>query len=63
MHQIAPNCTILKIFLGEACPQTPIGKLQISKSDKYISWPPPPPMSNLGDAPGVCVCVSVMYVF
>ena len=49
-------------------PNPHIGKLQISKSEKYISWPPPPPpMSNPGDAPGVCVCVcvcvSVMYPF
>ena len=63
MHQIAPNCTILKKIFGEACPETPLGKLQISKSEKFISWPPPHVKS--WDAPGVCVCVcvSVMYPF
>ena len=26
VHQNAPNCTILKNFLGAACPQTPLAK-------------------------------------
>ena len=26
IHQNAPNCTILKNFLGGACPRTPLAK-------------------------------------
>ena len=43
-----PNCTILKNFLGGACPRTPLAKRMASKPEK-ISWPPLP---NPGYAPG-----------
>ena len=54
IHQNAPNCTVLKIFLGGACLRNPLAKrkahdMQISKSKKKISWnPPPPPCQVLG---------------
>ena len=63
IHQNAPNCTILKKFLGGGMPPNPPSKahgfamrsmslrnMQISKSGKKNSWPPPLP--NPGDAPG-----------
>ena len=66
-HQNAPNCTILKKFLGEHCsmPPNPPSKahgeamrsmsfrdMQISKSDKKILSPPLP---NPGYAPASVV--------
>ena len=61
IHQNAPNCTILKNFLGGACPRIPLpnrmaspcaacreSDMQISKSEKKILGPPLP---NPGDAP------------
>ena len=55
IHQNAPNCTILKKFIGGACPRTSLTKLmaspgaacrslrdmQIPKSEKKIHAPPP----------------------
>ena len=43
-HQNAPNCTILKIFLGEHAPKPPSKKSE--KSEKK-SCPPPHPKSWL----------------
>ena len=39
IHQNVPNCTILKYFSG-GMPPNPLAKhIQISKSEKNISWP------------------------
>ena len=38
IHQNAPNCTILKNFLGGACPRTPLTKRMAKKK---IIGPPP----------------------
>ena len=61
IHQNAPNCTILKNFLGGACPRTPLAKrmalpcaacrfvtCKFPNLKKKILGPPPP---NPGDAP------------
>ena len=62
IHQNAPNCTILKHFLGGACPRTPLAKRMASPCPacrfatckfpnlkKIIFCPSPLP--NPGDAP------------
>ena len=61
IHQNAPNCTILKNFLGGACPRTPLTKRMASPcaacrfatckfpnlKKKFLA----PPLPNPGDAP------------
>ena len=62
IHQNAPNGTILKNFLGGACPRTPLAKCMASpcaacrfatckfpnlKKKKFLA----PPLPNPGDAP------------
>ena len=59
----APNCTVLKNFLGGACPRTPLAMrmansmslrdMQIPKSEKKNSWPPP---SQILGTPLVIIC-------
>ena len=49
MLQNAPNCTIQKIFLGEACPRTPLANaLQAPPLKKKVG----PPMAKLAYAHG-----------
>ena len=41
IHQNAPNCTILKNFLGGACPRTPLAqaKIELNKVTIIINYP------------------------
>ena len=41
--QNARNCTIVKNFLGGACPQTPLTRACISKIPEIFKLGPPPP--------------------
>ena len=70
IHQNAPNCTILKNFLGGAPPNPPdkahgfamrsmsLCDIQSSKSKKIFLGPPPLP--NPGDAPGIIPVITVI---
>ena len=53
IHQNAPNYIILKKILGGHAPDllAKLRDMQISKSEKNILLPPPPPLPNPGNAP------------
>ena len=73
-RQNARNCTILKNFLGRACPQTPLAKAarDMPLRGMYIQNPRnfkvgPPPLRNPAYAPGIttvynhCLCSIVFH--
>ena len=61
MLQNAPNCTIQKIFLEEACPRTPLANAWLRHSSqvasRHATRPAPkkvgPPLANVAYAHGL----------
>ena len=58
IHQNAPNCTILKSFIGGTCPRTPLPKRMASRHANFQIWKKKflaPPCQILGTTLGLVI--------